>query len=93
MFANLKNVLKIPDLRNKVLFTLGMVALYRLGANIPVPGIDLGQVAQLQEQAQTQGAIGFLNLFSGGALSSFAVFALGIMPYITRPSSCRSSAW
>src|SRR6476646_12081655 len=60
-----------------------MVALYRLGANIPVPGIDLGQVAQLQEQAQTQGAIGFLNLFSGGALSSFAVFALGIMPYIT----------
>ncbi|HEY7647715.1 MAG TPA: preprotein translocase subunit SecY, partial [Methylomirabilota bacterium] len=83
MFANLKNVLKIPDLRNKVLFTLGMVALYRLGANIPVPGIDLGQVAQLQEQAETQGAIGFLNLFSGGALSSFAVFALGIMPYIT----------
>ena len=83
MFANLKNVLKIPDLRNKVLFTLGMIALYRLGANIPVPGIDLGQVAQLQEQAQTQGAIGFLNLFSGGALSSFAVFALGIMPYIT----------
>ena len=52
MFANLKNVLKIPDLRNKVLFTLGMVALYRLGANIPVPGIDLGQVAQLQEQAR-----------------------------------------
>ena len=50
---------------------------------MPVPGIDLGQVAQLQEQAQTQGAIGFLNLFSGGALSSFAVFALGIMPYIT----------
>jgi preprotein translocase subunit SecY len=83
VFANLKNVLKIPDLRNKVLFTLGMVALYRLGANIPVPGIDLGQVAQLQQQAETQGAIGFLNLFSGGALSSFAVFALGIMPYIT----------
>src|SRR5262245_35669278 len=46
VFANLKNVLKIPDLRNKVLFTLGMVAIYRLGANIPVPGIDLGQVAQ-----------------------------------------------
>ena len=83
MFANLKNVAKIPDLRNKVLFTLGMVALYRLGANVPVPGVDLGQVAQLQNQAQTQGAIGFLNLFSGGALSSFAVFALGIMPYIT----------
>ncbi len=83
MLSNLKNVFKIPDLRNKVLFTLAMVALYRLGAHIPVPGIDASAVAQFRESARTQGTVGYLNLFSGGALSSFAVFALGIMPYIT----------
>jgi preprotein translocase subunit SecY len=83
VLSNLKNVFKIPDLRNKILFTLAMVAIYRLGAHIPVPGIDAGAVAQFRESARTQGAVGYLNLFSGGALSSFAVFALGIMPYIT----------
>jgi preprotein translocase subunit SecY len=83
VLSNLKNIFKIQDLRNKILFTLLMIAIYRLGAQIPVPGIDLGQVAQLRESARQQGAIGYLNLFSGGALSSFAVFALGIMPYIT----------
>src|SRR5262245_66252100 len=60
-----------------------MVVLYRAGAHIPVPGVDYQAVKQLQEQAQSQGTIGFLNLFSGGALSQFAIFALGIMPYIT----------
>jgi len=79
----LKNVFKVTDLRGKILFTLLMVLLYRMGAHIPVPGIDYDAVKQLQEQAQQQGTIGFLNLFSGGALSQFAIFALGIMPYIT----------
>ena len=60
-----------------------MVALYRLGAHIPVPGIDRVAVKQFAEQSQAQGTLGFLNLFSGGALSQFAIFALGIMPYIT----------
>jgi preprotein translocase subunit SecY len=74
---------KVPDLRNKILFTLTMIVAYRFGAHIPVPGIDYDQVKQLQDEAEQQGTIGFLNLFSGGALSQFAIFALGIMPYIT----------
>ena len=83
MLSNLKNIFKIPDLRNKILFTVMMVLLYRLGAHIRVPGIDDQAVRQLRESAREQGALGFLNLFSGGAFSSFAIFALGIMPYIT----------
>ena len=77
------NVFRIPDLRNKVLFTLLMIAVYRFGAFIPVPGIDLDAVATLRTQAEQGGVLGFLQLFSGGALTQFAVFALGIMPYIT----------
>src|SRR3954453_16921486 len=60
-----------------------MIALYRLGAPLPVPGIDLGAVKQLQDEAKNGGVLSFLQLFSGGALTQFAVFALGIMPYIT----------
>src|SRR4051812_45086916 len=60
-----------------------MIALYRLGSHIPVPGIDLGAVKQLQDEAKNGGVLSFLQLFSGGALTQFAVFALGIMPYIT----------
>src|SRR5436305_15298904 len=74
---------RIPDLRNKILFTLFIIALYRLGANITVPGIDFNQVQKLQHQANQGGVLSFLNLFSGGALTQMAVFALGIMPYIT----------
>jgi preprotein translocase subunit SecY len=83
VLSSLKNVFKIPDLRNKILFTLMMMALYRFGSHIPVPGIDLGAVKQLDEQAKNGGVLSFLQLFSGGALTNFAVFALGIMPYIT----------
>jgi preprotein translocase subunit SecY len=83
VLSNLKNVFKIPDLRNKLLFTVAMVALYRLGAAIRVPGVDPLAIDQLRSQANTQGALGFLNLFSGGAFESFSIFALGIMPYIT----------
>ena len=83
MLSNLKNIFKVPDLRNKILFTVMVVLLYRLGAHIRVPGIDDQAVRQLRESAREQGALGFLNLFSGGAFSSFAIFALGIMPYIT----------
>ena len=75
---------KVPDLRNKILFTLLMIALYRLGAFIPAPGIDLDAVEELKRQAESGGGVlGFLQLFSGGALTQFAIFALGIMPYIT----------
>ncbi|MDP8938684.1 MAG: preprotein translocase subunit SecY [Actinomycetota bacterium] len=74
---------KVPDLRNKILFTLFVILLYRLGSNITVPGIDFDAVQDLQAQAERGGVLGFLNLFSGGALTQMAVFALGIMPYIT----------
>jgi preprotein translocase subunit SecY len=83
VLSNLKNIFKVPDLRGKILFTVMMVVLYRIGAHIRVPGIDDQAVRQLRESARQQGALGFLNLFSGGAFSSFAIFALGIMPYIT----------
>jgi preprotein translocase subunit SecY len=84
VLTSLKNVLKISDLRGKILFTLLMIAVYRFGAYIPAPGIDLDAVQELKRQAeQGAGVLGFLQLFSGGALSQFALFALGIMPYIT----------
>ncbi|HEX7165856.1 MAG TPA: preprotein translocase subunit SecY [Acidimicrobiales bacterium] len=74
---------KIPDLRGKILFTLAVIALYRLGSHVPTPGVDFEAVENLSEQSQRGGVLGFLNLFSGGALTRFAVFGLGIMPYIT----------
>ncbi len=83
MLSNVKNVFKISDLRNKVLFVLAMILVYRLGVAIRVPGIDPFEVKQFKQAAESQGALGFLNLFSGGAFSSFSIFALGIMPYIT----------
>lgn len=83
MLSNVKNIFKVVDLRNKVLFTMAMILTYRLGASLRVPGIDAQAVKQLREASQSQGALGFLNLFSGGAFGSFSIFALGIMPYIT----------
>jgi preprotein translocase subunit SecY len=78
-----RNMFKIPDLRVKILFTLAMFGVYRLGAALPVPGIDLDAVALFQSQQSAGGIYGLINLFSGGALESFSVFALGIIPYIT----------
>ncbi|MFN3258302.1 MAG: preprotein translocase subunit SecY [Ilumatobacter sp.] len=83
MLSNLLNVFKISDLRNKLLFVVAMVAVYRLGVAIRVPGVDPFAIEQLRASADQQGALGFLNLFSGGAFESFSIFALGIMPYIT----------
>ena len=83
MFSNLKNVFKVPDLRNKILFLLAMVLVYRLGNAIRVPGIDRDAVTQFKKGVESQGALGFLDMFSGGAFGSFSIFALGIMPYIT----------
>ncbi len=81
MIEAIRNAFKIPDLRQKILFTLFIIATYRLGAHIPVPGVDLAALKNLF--ADGGGILGLLDLFSGGALSNFAVFALGIMPYIT----------
>jgi preprotein translocase subunit SecY len=76
-------MVKVKDLRQKIGFTLLIIAIYRFGAHVPVPGLDLDALNLLREQAEGGGAISLLNLFSGGALTNFSVFALGIMPYIT----------
>ena len=81
-FEALANAFKIPDLRNRILFTLGMLAIYRLGGHIPTPGIDAERLEQFFQQ--NQGTLfGFIDLFSGGMFRRLTVFALGIMPYIT----------
>jgi preprotein translocase subunit SecY len=77
------NAFKIADLRNKILFTLAILAVYRLGSFIPIPGVDSGALRQLINQSEATGAAQLINLFSGGAFTQLAVFALGIMPYIT----------
>jgi preprotein translocase subunit SecY len=83
MFTVYRNMFRIRDLRNKILFTLLIFLIYRLGTAIPVPGIDLDAVKTFASQGEQAGIIGLLNLFSGGALQAFSVFTLGIMPYIT----------
>jgi preprotein translocase subunit SecY len=82
MFEKIANIFKIPDLRKRVLFTLGMLAVYRLGGHIPTPGINAEMLAQFFNQ-NSGSALGLVDLFSGGNLRKLTVFALGIMPYIT----------
>lgn len=80
MISALANAFRVPELRRKIFFTLIIIAIYRVGSFIPVPGIDAETVKTIIEG---QATLGVLNLFSGGALEQFAVFSLGIMPYIT----------
>ena len=82
---NIANIGRIPDLRNKVLFTLAMVVIYRIGAFIPSPGINFDAVAAIRARTEQEGGgvLDFLALFSGGALTQMAIFALGVFPYIT----------
>ncbi len=80
--AGFQNIFKIPELKKRILFTLAMLAVYRIGAHIPTPGINGAALAEFF--ASTQGTIlGFFDMFSGGALSRLTIFALGIMPYIS----------
>ena len=84
MLAAFVSALKTPDLRKKILFTLAMVAMYRLGATFPSPGVSYGAISQCIDEAGTGNDLfTVLNLFSGGALLQLSMFALGIMPYIT----------
>jgi preprotein translocase subunit SecY len=84
LLSSLANAWRIPELRAKLVFTMAMIVIYRFGAHIPVPGVDLNAIqGYLSSNASQAGVFGFLNLFSGGALTRFAVFSLGIMPYIT----------
>jgi preprotein translocase subunit SecY len=82
MFEKLANIFRIPDLRKRVLFTLGLLAVYRLGGHIPTPGVNADKLQQFFEQNQGS-FLGFVDLFSGGQLRRLTIFALGIMPYIT----------
>ena len=85
MFNAIGRIFRTPDLRRKIGFTLGIVALFRLGSFIPAPFVDFGNVQQClaANQGGASGLYDLVNLFSGGALLQLSVFALGIMPYIT----------
>src|SRR5437588_55799 len=82
MLEKLANIFRIPDLRKRILFTLGLLAVYRLGGHIPTPGINADKLQQFFEQNRGS-FLGFVDLFSGGQLRRLTIFALGIMPYIT----------
>lgn len=78
----LKNIWNIKELRDRILYTLGLVLIYRIGSYIVIPGINPSDLTSLQDQTK-DGVLGLLNMFSGGAFSNASIFALGIMPYIT----------
>ena len=80
--SRLKNIIKVPDLRGKILFTVFIILLYRLGSHIPAPYVDYSAVQDLRNTT-SGGLVGYLDLFAGGALTNVSVFFLGIMPYIT----------
>jgi preprotein translocase subunit SecY len=83
MLTAFATAFKTPDLRNKIFFTLSIMALFRFGSLVPTPGVSYTNVKQCLASAETGGLFGLINLFSGGALIQLSVFALGIMPYIT----------
>src|SRR5271170_5641419 len=82
LFDTLANMFRIPDLRKRIFFTLGLLAVYRFGGHIPTPGIDANRLAEFFQQ-NAGSFFGFVDLFSGGQLRRLTIFALGIMPYIT----------
>src|SRR5579872_1032010 len=82
MFEKLANIFRVPDLRKRVLFTMAMLFVYRLGSHIPTPGVNADQLERMFEQ-QNGSLLGFYDLFTGGNLRRLTIFALGIMPYIT----------
>jgi len=82
MIQSFKNIWNIPELRRRVLYTLGLLAIYRIGGHIPTPGIDNAALLRLFE-SQAGSILGYVDLFAGGNFKRFTVFALGIMPYIT----------
>src|ERR1700747_1198436 len=82
MFDKLANIFRIPDLRKRILFTLGLLFVYRLGGHLPTPGVKWEQLEHFFDQNRGT-FLGFVDLFSGGQLRRMTIFALGIMPYIT----------
>jgi preprotein translocase subunit SecY len=83
MLRTIANAFSVADIRKKLAFTAAMLLLYRLGAFIPAPGVDVNAIEEIQENFSGDNILGFLNLFSGGGLERLSLFALGIMPYIT----------
>src|SRR6478672_416682 len=83
MLSTILNAFTVADIRKKLAFTAAMLLIYRMGSHIPVPGVNTQAVNDIQKQFGGGGVLNFLNLFSGGGLSRIAIFALGIMPYIT----------
>src|SRR6201985_3810825 len=83
MISTILGAVRVADIRKKILFTAGILALYRLGAHIPAPGINHSALNSIQQNLGGNSILGLLNLFSGGGLGRIAIFALGIMPYIT----------
>src|ERR1700694_1066430 len=83
MLSTILNAFQVADIRRKIAFTAAMLLIDRVGAHLPVPGVNLSAVNSLQKQFGGSNILGLLNLFSGGGLSRIAIFALGIMPYIT----------
>ena len=82
LIQTIKNIFKIEELRSRILYTLGLIVIYRLGSFIVLPGIDSAQLANLQNSS-SEGLVGLLNMFSGGAFGNASIFALGVMPYIS----------
>ena len=82
VLAGLSNIGKVPELRRRVLFTLAMMAVYRIGAFVTIPGVDRN-VMKAVVNKQGGGLLGFFNMFSGGALGNLSIFAIGIMPYVS----------
>ena len=78
-----KNIFKIEDLRKRILYTLGLILIYRLGCYVVIPGINPEALANLSARVEGNGLLGLLDIFSGGAFSNASIFALGIMPYIS----------
>jgi len=83
LFSTFKNIFKVKELRKKVLFVLAMMMVYRLGAHIPVPGVDVGVIQDTLFQGSGSGVLDYLDMFAGGALRNFTIFAMSITPYIT----------
>src|SRR4026207_904149 len=87
MFKTFINIFRVPELRNKVLFTLFMLAIYRIGYHVPIPGVDQSSFAAMASKTDDKSAAGrvasYVSLFSGGNLSQSTVFGLGVMPYIS----------
>jgi preprotein translocase subunit SecY len=83
VLETLYNIYKIEELKDRVLLTLGMLLVYRLGAQVVLPGIDPVQLAALSSRTDGGGLLGILNAFTGGAFANASIFALGIMPYIS----------